>query len=111
VISLKKHLKSTISSLRSLIEKTNFFCTFYCKILPYTTRRTYAKSFKKVDRLDCEIIMFEVERKVSITCVLQGQQSLTTIGVKILNYATLSFCTISMHIMLNTCVPNLRGRG
>jgi hypothetical protein len=27
-----------------------------------------------------------------------------------LNYATLSFCTISMHIMLGTCVPNLRGR-
>jgi hypothetical protein len=26
------------------------------------------------------------------------------------NYATLSFCTIVMHIMLGTCVPNLRGR-
>jgi hypothetical protein len=26
------------------------------------------------------------------------------------NYAPLGFCTISMHIMLGTCVPNLRGR-
>jgi hypothetical protein len=24
---------------------------------------------------------------------------------------TLGFCTISMHIILGTCVPNLRGRG
>jgi hypothetical protein len=28
-----------------------------------------------------------------------------------LNYATLSFGTISIHIMLGTCVPNLRGSG
>jgi hypothetical protein len=28
-----------------------------------------------------------------------------------LYYAILSFCTISMHIMLGTCVSNLRGRG
>jgi hypothetical protein len=36
---------------------------------------------------------------------------LTAVGAKLLNYATLSFCTISMHIMLGTCAPNLRGRG
>jgi hypothetical protein len=36
---------------------------------------------------------------------------LTTFGAKNLNYAILKFCTISMHIMLGTCVPNLRGRG
>jgi hypothetical protein len=53
--------------------------------------------------------MFEVERKVFFPCAQQGQQSLTTLGAKILNYATLSFCTIVMHIMLRTCIPNLRG--
>jgi hypothetical protein len=52
-----------------------------------------------------------VERKVFFLCARQGQQSLTAIGTKILNYATLSFCSISMHIMLGTCVSNLRGRG
>jgi hypothetical protein len=36
---------------------------------------------------------------------------LTALGAKFLNYATLSFCTIVMHITLRTCVPNLRGRG
>jgi hypothetical protein len=36
---------------------------------------------------------------------------LTTFGAKILNHATLSFCIISIHIMLGTCVPNLRDRG
>jgi hypothetical protein len=41
----------------------------------------------------------------------QALQSLTAFGVKILNYANLGFCTISMHIMLGTCEPNLTGRG
>jgi hypothetical protein len=35
---------------------------------------------------------------------------LTAHGANFLNYATLSFCTIILHIMLGTCVPNLRGR-
>jgi hypothetical protein len=35
---------------------------------------------------------------------------LTTLGAIFLNYTTLSFCTIVMHIMLGTCVPSLRGR-
>jgi hypothetical protein len=52
-----------------------------------------------------------VEIKVFFHCAQQGQQSLTALCAKILNYATLSFCTISMHIMLGTFVPNLRGRG
>jgi hypothetical protein len=56
-------------------------------------------------------IKFEVEKKAFFPCAQQGQQSLTAFGAKFLNYATLSFCTISMHIMLGTCVPNLRGRG
>jgi hypothetical protein len=59
--------------------------------------------------MDCEIITFEVERKVFFACAQQGQQTLTTRGTKILNYATLSFFTIVMHIMSGTCVPNLRG--
>jgi hypothetical protein len=68
------------------------------------------KNSKKVDCTDCEIITFEVERKVFFACARQGQQTLTARGAKFLNYATLSFCTILMHIMLGTCVPNLRGR-
>jgi hypothetical protein len=60
------------------------------------------KNSKKVDRTDCEIIMFAY--------AWQGLQTLTARGVKILNYETLSFCTIVMHIMLGTCVPNIRGR-
>jgi hypothetical protein len=54
--------------------------------------------------------MFEVEKNKIFPCARQGQQSLTAFGAKYLNYATLSFCTISMHIMLGTRVPNLRDR-
>jgi hypothetical protein len=79
-------------------------------LLPdYGTRRTCAKSFAKVDHTDCEIITYEVERKVLLPCARQGQQTLTAFGAKILNYAILRFCTIVVHIMLGTCVPNLRG--
>jgi hypothetical protein len=60
--------------------------------------------------MDCEIITFEVERKKKFACAWQGNQTLTAYGAKFMNYATLSFCTIVMHIMLGTCVPNLRGR-
>jgi hypothetical protein len=74
--------------------------------LPKTIRRTCAKSFKKVDRIDCEIRTFEVEINLFFACAQQGQQTLTTRGAKFLNYATLSFCTIVMHIMLGTCVLN-----
>jgi hypothetical protein len=59
-----------------------------------------AKSFAKVDRMDCEIITFEVERKVFFPCARQGQQSLTAICANFLNYTILSFCTISMHIQI-----------
>jgi hypothetical protein len=52
-----------------------------------------------------------VQRKVFFHCAQQGQQTLTTLGTKALNYTTLSFCTIVMHIMLGICVPNLRDRG
>jgi hypothetical protein len=62
------------------------------------------------DYTDCEIIMFEVERKVFFHCAQQQQQTLTTRGAKVFNYAILGFCTIVMHIKLGTCGPNLRGR-
>jgi hypothetical protein len=52
----------------------------------------------------------KVERKVFFLCARQGQQTLTARGAKVLNSATLSFCTIIMYIMLGTCVANLRGR-
>jgi hypothetical protein len=51
-----------------------------------------------------------VERKDFFHCAWQGQQTLTASCAKIFNYAILEFCTIVMHIMLGTCVPNLRGR-
>jgi hypothetical protein len=54
--------------------------------------------------------MFEVERKVFFQCARQGQHTLTARGANFSNYAILGFCTIIMHIMLGTCVPNLRGR-
>jgi hypothetical protein len=54
--------------------------------------------------------MLEVERKTFFACVQQGQQTLTARGANFFNYATLTFCTIIMHIMLGICVPNLRGR-
>jgi hypothetical protein len=54
--------------------------------------------------------MFEVEKKVFFHCAWQGQQTLTACGAKFFNYAILGFCTIVMHIMLGTCVPNLSGR-
>jgi hypothetical protein len=68
------------------------------------------KKFQKADRTDCEIITFEVEREVFFCCARQGQQTLTAFGTKNFNYAILGFYTIVMHIMLVTCVPNLRGR-
>ena len=64
-----------------------------------------------IDYTDCEIITFEVQRKVFFHYAWQEQQTLTTLGTKIWNYANLSFCTIVMHIMIGTCVPNLKGRG
>jgi hypothetical protein len=51
-----------------------------------------------------------VERKVFFACAWHGQQTLTAHDANFLNYATLSFCTIVMHIMLGTCVPNLKGK-
>jgi hypothetical protein len=69
------------------------------------------KKFQKnVDRTYCEIITFEVERNFFFHCARQGQQTLTARGAKFFNYAILGFCTVVMHIMLGTCVPNLRGR-
>jgi hypothetical protein len=68
------------------------------------------QSFKKVDHTDCEIITFEVERKVFFHYARQGQQTLTAHGAQFFNYAILGFCTIVVQIMLGTCVQNLRGR-
>jgi ABC-type multidrug transport system permease subunit len=61
--------------------------------------------------MDCEIITFEVERKVLFLCARQGQQGLNAFGETFLNYANLMLFTISMHIILGTCVPNFRCRG
>jgi hypothetical protein len=103
-------LKSAISSSISKNGFFFYFCNFNCRILHYTTRRTCTKKFKKVDLTDCKIITFEVKRKVFFPCAQKGLQTLTARGTKNLNYATLSFFTIVMHIMLGACVPNLRGR-
>jgi hypothetical protein len=72
--------------------------------------KKFCKSLAKVDRMDCEIIMFEVERKVFPLYPI-GIVEFDRLWCKILNYAILRFCTISMHIMLNTYVPNLKDRG
>jgi hypothetical protein len=60
--------------------------------------------------MDCEIIMFEVERKVIFSCAQQEHQSLIAFIVNFFNYTILGFFTIVMHIMLGTCIPNLKGR-
>jgi hypothetical protein len=49
-----------------------------------------------------------VERKVLFPCARHGRQSLIDFCAKLLNQTTFSFCTISMHIMLDSCVSNLR---
>jgi hypothetical protein len=54
--------------------------------------------------------MFEVQRKAFFQSARQGHETLNARGAKIFNYEILGFCTIVMHIMLDTCVPNLRGR-
>jgi hypothetical protein len=61
--------------------------------------------------MDYEIITFEKERKVIFPCAQQGQQGLTAFGETFLNYANLMLFTISMDIILGTCVPNFRRRG
>jgi hypothetical protein len=78
--------------------------------VPQTTTRTCPKSFAKVDLTDCEMITFEVGRKVLFYYARQGEQTLTARDEKIYNYTTLRFCTIIMHILLGTWRPNLRGR-
>jgi hypothetical protein len=85
----------------------SLFSTFNCRILHFTTRRTCAKSFAIFDCTDCEIITFEVERKVFFHCAWQGQQTLTARGAIFFNYTILGFYTIVMHIKLGTCVPSL----
>jgi hypothetical protein len=50
------------------------------------------KCFKKVDHMDCEIITFEVERKVFFHCAQQGQQTLTARGANFLNFELLHHC-------------------
>jgi hypothetical protein len=103
-------LKSAISSL---VSKIGIFSIFGILTVGSCTRllgKHVQKISKKVDCPDCEIMTFEVERNVFFAYAEQGQQTLSACGAKILNYATLSFWTILMHIMLGTCVPNLRGR-
>jgi hypothetical protein len=63
------------------------------------------KFFAAFDCTDCEIITFEVERKVFFHYARQGQQTLTACGAKFLNCATLSFCTIVMRIMISKVEP------
>jgi hypothetical protein len=48
------------------------------------------------------------KEKFFFPCAQQGHQTLTAFGAKFFNYAILGFSTIVMHIMLGTCVPNLK---
>jgi hypothetical protein len=49
------------------MKNKNKNCIFNYKILSYTTRRTFAKSFAKVDRMDWK-------RKVFFPCARQGKK-------------------------------------
>jgi hypothetical protein len=56
------------------------------------------------------LLRLKWKEKFFFACAQQGHQTLTACGAKFFNYAFLEFCTIVMHIKLDTCVPNLRGR-
>jgi hypothetical protein len=60
--------------------------------------------------MDCEIITFEVEIKVFFPLCPIGKADFDRLFYKKINYVFLGFCTIVMHIMLGTCIPNLRNR-
>jgi hypothetical protein len=68
------------------------------------------ENFAEVGSMNCKIRMFEVEKKSFFPMCPTRQQSLTAFGAKFLNFANVRFCTISVHIILGTCMPNLRGR-
>ena len=95
VIFFKKLLKFVISNSRSKKQFFFTFCNFNYRIVPMTTRRTCAKSFKKTNYTDCEIIAFEVEEKSFFSLCF----AMTVIPcVNFLNNSTLSSCTTSMHM-------------
>jgi hypothetical protein len=74
VIFLKKMLKLGISSsIRKNGKKQSIFGIPTVGSCTRLLGEHVQKSFKKVDRTDCEIITFEVERKVSFSCARQGQ--------------------------------------
>jgi hypothetical protein len=124
--NLQSHISLTLKDWGHFSPKTPQICHFELKkskwiflyffalstvgSCPILLGKHVQKVSKKVDHTGCEIITFEVERKVIFSCARRGQQSFA-FGAKVLNYTNLSFCTISMHIMLSTCVPNLRGEG
>jgi hypothetical protein len=107
----KKHLKSAISSSRSPNEEKNNFALLIVRICPRLLREHAEKVSQKLTAKIVRLTRLKWKEKFFFPCAWHGQQSLTAICAKNLNYTTLSFCTISMHIMLGTCVPSLRSRG
>jgi hypothetical protein len=69
------------------------------------------KSFAKFNRTLWDNYVWTGKKYFSFLLAQQSQQSLAAFVAKFLNYANLTLSTISMHIMLGTCVPNLRHRG
>jgi hypothetical protein len=73
VIFLKKMFKSAISNSRSKNKRKKLFFAILTigscpRLLGEHVQKFQIKSFKKVDCTDCEIITFEVERKVFFPC-------------------------------------------
>jgi hypothetical protein len=65
-------LKSAVSSSVSKNGKKHIFGILTVGSYTRLLREHVQKVPKKVDCTDCEIIMFEVERKVFFACVRQG---------------------------------------
>ena len=92
----------------------NIFSFFFSLLTVRFCPRLLQEHVQKVSQnLTKQIVrLYHLMFKEKFFSTMPGRNSrpLTARGTKIFNYATLRFCTIIMHIMLGTRVPNLRDR-
>jgi hypothetical protein len=86
-----------------------FFCTFNCKIYPRLLQEHVQKVSQKLTVRIVRLLHLKFKEKFFPLC-LAGTVDFDCPWYKNFQLPTLRFCTIIMHIMLGTCVPNLRGR-
>jgi hypothetical protein len=108
-VFLQKRSKSAISSSRNPNE---FFSHFFVLLPIGSYTRLLGEHVQNVLR-HLKLWDYNVwsEKKSFFPLCLVGTTDFDRLwGAKIFNYSILRFCTIVMHIILGTCVPNLRGR-